>query len=233
MHGRLFEGVDGLADVLVGFLVENQVLNERYLDRLDVLGDLYAVNEVVVHHLELVDVLEQLDGLVVAVEAQAADQVDRSLHPLELFWFHYAPLVVDDDFALTVHLNVIRLWEELLENLLVRIIFGEQLDDLVLLALYRLALAHAQACEQVDVLDLVFGVDQVADQFLIDVLVKQALVELDETRECFFSQDAVPVVALEGLVYLQPYPLRRLDFVAHLPDERVFDDGLRDFLDVV
>lgn len=233
VHRRLLQRVDRLVDVLVRLFVEDQVLDQRDLDRLDVLGDLHAVDEVVVHDLELVDVLEQLDRLVVAVEAQVAHQVDRRLHPLELLRLHDASVLVDDDLALAVHLDVFGLREELLEHLLVRLVFGEQFDDLVLLALDCLALAHAQTREQVDVLDLVFGVDQVADQLLVDVLVEQPLVELDQTRERLFGQDAVLVVAFERLVDLQPDPLRGLDFVAHLAYERVSDYHLRDFLDLV
>lgn len=62
-----------------------------------------------------------------------------------------------------MHLDVVRLREKLLKDLLVGLVFGEQLDDLVLLALDCLAFAHTKTSEQIDVLDLVFGINQVAD----------------------------------------------------------------------
>jgi len=49
------------------------MLDKRYLRRFDVLSDFDPVDEVVVHHLELVHVLEQFNRFVVPVETQAAD----------------------------------------------------------------------------------------------------------------------------------------------------------------
>lgn len=49
------------------------MLDKRYLRRFDVLSDFDSVNEVVVHHLELVHVLEEFNRFVIAVETQAAD----------------------------------------------------------------------------------------------------------------------------------------------------------------
>jgi len=80
-----------------------------------------------------------------------------------------------------VHLDVVRLREKLLEDLFVGIVFSEQLDDLVLLTLDCLPFAHTKTSQQIDVLDLVLGVNQVADQLLVDLLVQQSFVELDET----------------------------------------------------
>ena len=138
---RLLQGLYRLGHLLVGFFVEDEVLDQRDVDGLDVVGDFGAVDEVVVHHLELVDVLEQLDRFVVAVEAQVGDQVDRGLHPLELLGFHDASFLVDDDFALAVHLYVVRLREELPEHFLVVFILGKEFDDFVLLTFDRLSLA--------------------------------------------------------------------------------------------
>jgi glutaredoxin-related protein len=52
-----------------------QILNSLGVafNTFDVLSDFDPVDEVVVHHLELLHVLEQFNRLVVAVETQAAD----------------------------------------------------------------------------------------------------------------------------------------------------------------
>ena len=48
-----------------------------------------------------------------------------------------------------------------------------------------------------------------------------------------FSEDTVPVVALQRLVDVQSDPLRRVDLIPHLAEEGILDDSLGHSLDLV
>lgn len=229
LHWRLIQGVYRQFAEFEGFFVENQVL--RQLDELafDVLLDFVFFDEVCEHVEELVDGVELFDRLVVAVLAECTDQLDARLEVLEVCALHDFAAALDHELALAAHGDVVHPDEELLER-----VFGldEQVDDFVLLALHRFALAHAQRGQERHVLLLVLDVDERLDDFLADVLVEQFLVGADERGERVFRVDGVALVAQQRLLDEQLDPLRGLELVPRLVVEHVFDDGLGDLLDL-
>jgi len=229
VHWRVIQGVDRQFAEFERLFVENQVLRQFHELALDVVLDLIFFNEVGEHVEELLDRVELFNRLVVAVVAERADQLDAGLELLEVRALHDLAAALDDQLALAAHSDVVHADEELLERVLG---LDEQVDDLVLLALDRLALAHAQRGQQRHVLLLVLHVDERLDDLLADLLVEQFLVGADEGREGVLRVDGVALVAQQRLLDEQLDPLRGLELVPRLVVEHVFDDGLGHLLDL-